>query len=351
MDINFSTQSSTNINRPRIYFNDNPDNTSGFFAIGNNYGLGEFGALNLYGFITKDVLSSISSFRDIDTFNKRKYSLGTKYEIYQDFLGEISEFNEVFGSNGLNGGDANFFNNGWTYSFSGTFSTIPTPIAFTFSRTVDGTLKFEFATASTQFVTIDNTNISIEKNRYSIIEFDVIRQESDWYNGLGTSPISLYNFPNFLNSDGDAWTSTAAFPISDRVNYYQTPNERKVEYFFNRPGLDIGLWSVGRFYLPPKYDISLGGTIAELDNIKFYEVDSIPFFQYTTEDYVNKSIQVPYQGIAPFIDYENENFSFVDNIVISLDSIAINASGVPLSISGVSAEIIYVDETVTRSLG
>lgn len=352
MDINFSTQSSTNINRPRTYYNNPPDSTAwSLLSTNTSFGIGEFGALNLYGFITKDVLSSVSSFRDIDSFNKRKYSLGTKYEIYQDFLDEISEFNEVFGSNGLNGGDANFFNNGWTYSFSGTFSTIATPIAFTFSRTVDGTLLFEFATASSQYITLDNTNITIEKNRYSIIEFDLLRQESPWYNSVSTSPVNLYNLPYFLNESGNGWSGTAAFPISTTVNYYEIPGEKKTEYFFNRPGLDIGLWSVARFYAPPKWDISTGGSIIELDNIKFYEVDSIPFFQYTTEDYVNKSVQVPYQGVAPFIDYENSDFSFIDNIVISLDSIAINASGTPIT-SAPPGILIYTNETpiATRSL-
>ena len=339
LDINFSTHSSTNINRPRTYFNNKP---SGSFTFGGgDYGIGEFGALNLYGFITKDVLSSDSSFRDIDSFNKRKYSLGTKYEIYEDFLGEISEFNEVFGSNGLNGGDSNFFNNGWTYSFSGTYSgTFSIPVAFTFSRTVNGTLLFEFATASNQFITLENTNVTIEKNRYSIIEFDLLRQESTWFNASGLSPISLYNFTNFLNDEGDSWSSTPAFPISNNVNYYQIPNERKTEYFFNRPGLDIGLLSIGNLTVK-----TFPGSIIELDNIKFYEVDAIPFFQYTTEDYVNISVQVPYQGIAPFIDYENADFSFTDNISIGFDSIEINSSGVPIT-SAASTPLIYSNATL-----
>ena len=45
----------------------------------------------------------------------------------------------------------------------------------------------------------------------------------------------------------------------------------------------------------------------------------IPFFQYTTEDYVNKSVQVPYIGTAPFIDYSDNNFSFIENIIIGFD--------------------------------
>jgi hypothetical protein len=343
IDVNFSTHSSTNINRKTIFYNEQPINPLDF-VVSSKYGLGEFGALNLYGYITKDVLSSESSFRDIDSFINRKYSLGTKYDIYEDFLGTISEFNEPFGSNGLFGGDTNFYNNGWTFSYTGTYSYISIPIGYTFSRTTDSTLKFEFANETNQFLTLDNTNISIEKSRYSIIEFDVIRQESDWYNGFGTSPISLYNFPLFINENGIWQTGTAAFPVTQNVNYYQTPDQRKIEYFFNRPGLDIGLWSFGVFDIFPPKVFTYPGSTVELDNIKFYEVDAIPFFQYTTDDYVNISVQVPYQGRAPYIDYNNANFSYVQNIVISFDGIDINASNSTV-ISSTQQPIIYVNDT------
>jgi len=55
---------------------------------------------------------------------------------------------------------------------------------------------------------------------------------------------------------------------------------------------------------------------------KMYEIDKVPFFKYITYDYVNKSIQVPHQGIAPFIDYTNSEFSFIDNIDMGLDNIS-----------------------------
>jgi hypothetical protein len=342
IDVNYSEESSTNINKEKSFFNSKPNNSINISST-RKYGLGEFNTLNLYGFITKDILSSKSSFRDIDSFNKRKYSLGTKYDIYQDFIGDSSEFNEVFGSGNLFGGEENFTMNGWTYSWSGTFSTIPIPIAFTFSRTVDGTILFEFANESTQFLSLNNNNIIIEKNRYSIIEFDVIRQESDFYNEEQESPINLWNIPTLTDVNGE-WTSTPSFPIQSQVNYLKTPSERKIEYFYNRKSLDLGIRSIGRSTTPlGGGGYTSTGSIVELDNIKFYEVDAIPFFQYTTFDYINKSVQVPYQGIAPFIDYENSEFSFVDNIVISLDSIDIQSTGVPIVSSPTGNQIIYAD--------
>ena len=52
--------------------------------------------MNLYGYITDDVLSSESFFRDIDSQVRRKYNLGTKYDIYEDYIGEGSDFNDPF---------------------------------------------------------------------------------------------------------------------------------------------------------------------------------------------------------------------------------------------------------------
>lgn len=73
-------------------------------------------------------------------------------------------------------------------------------------------------------------------------------------------------------------------------------------------------------------ELNGGGLTASFDNIKFYEIDKVPFFKYTTDVYVNKSVQIPYQGIAPFIDYKDNEFTFVDNIDIGLDSLSTTKS-------------------------
>jgi hypothetical protein len=61
----------------------------------------------------------------------------------------------------------------------------------------------------------------------------------------------------------------------------------------------------------------------------------IPFFQYFTEDNINKGIQIPYQAISPFIDYTNSNFSLIDNISIGLDSIQTQNSNTVVSGVGI----------------
>jgi len=559
IDVNFSDQSTTNINSSRIY---NNSSTTNFLQWRDRqkFGIGDYGVLNLHGFITEDVLSSTSYFRGLDSVSKRAYSLGTKYEIYQDFLGEVSNFNNPFNSNIEEGNLDNFYADGWTWSFSGiaggtysyvnlfvkgnssgqtvasqnfppvwnniTFantiedsfglliSTSSTPYewqvsttgefginlylpakfettatcnpgleggldndylyitgnitvgkirilryrnntttvltektiktsgsdfsnvgtsqyakgestatfevhkilevdwkgelqsgdkirvqfqscdsrvtsynqggpwrgsgfeqgfalndnidtvdadwllkddrtltisnagvnnstGYNFRRTTDGTLLVEHLEDSYHSLTLNNTLIDIPRNRYSMIEFDLLQSPDSLYNPIGESYsfhfTDLYNFTTFINSDL-SYSSTVAFPgvpyrperttgsaslVKENptsktvhwsgIDYTKTANTKKVEYFYNRPGLDLGLLAEQQSIFRDQ--------VHELDNIKFYEVDMIPFFQYTTEEYVDRSVKIPYQGRAPFIDYTDADFSFVENIDLGLDSI------------------------------
>ena len=323
LDVNYSSQSATTINRDRIYFNAKPNDFADFSA-NQKYGLGDTTVANLYGFITEDVLSSESLFRDIDSFNKRKYSLGTKYEIYQDFLGDVGEFAKPFTTDANFGDLSGFFASGWTYSDSGILPislSATSSIGFTFSRTGNGTFKIEFGEGNIDIVSFDNSNINIETKRYSMIEFDILSLTSS---ASSFGLITFFNFPRFVNENG-VWSSVDAFPVSTEMLYGVGTNRI---YFYNRPGLDLGIIGFGNYGL-------------ELDNVKFYELDAVPFFQYTTDDYINSQIQIPYQAIAPFIDYDNANFSFVDNITFGFDSIQLNATGVPYVLASTNTGIAY----------
>ena len=72
----------------------------------------------------------------------------------------------------------------------------------------------------------------------------------------------------------------------------------------------------------------------------------IPFFQYFTDVNINKSIQVPYVGISPLIDYSNVNYNFINSISIGIDSIKIIntnniESGQGVGINTVSADLMF----------
>lgn len=435
IDVNYTTYSSTNIGRNKTKFGEDPKSYSDF-AGGTKLGQGEYSESNLYGYTTEDVLSSESSFRDIDSKVNRYYSLGTKYEIFEDYLGDFSNFDSPFDSaSGSNIGLKNFYNDGWTFSYSGSFaynngsfvfddnayveervgfigltgsdlrvgdeiyvsqysgatylsyngnttitkitkanagasspySFIPNyrdyyihvtnkifegntgtesgtirytkraPIGYTISRTVDSTIRIEQPNEYSQFMTLKNSNITIPKRRYSILEFDLIDYDNITATNSFTKydPINLFNITKIPNSNDTGYTTIDAFPKVPQIDSRYLGRKNKT-YYFNRLNSNIGIYSIGGFtFGSPGIVFNLGGSFVELDNIKFYEVDMIPFFQYTTEDYVNKSVQVPYIGTAPFIDYSDNNFSFIENIIIGFDGILTN------SFNNISSSIIF----------
>jgi hypothetical protein len=478
IDVNFSDQSTTNIGRNRLFYNQEAktfDQLFGKFKLG----IGDYTPLNLYGFVTDDILSSDSTFRDIDSNTRRTYSLGTKYEIYQDFLDDISQFNKPFGTSPQAGGLKNFIEDGWTYSTSGSRIKYPrettingvtyydrykfrdnfyvifeddakigfignlsevqvdfevgeeifvkqfspftnpsydgpttildvlflepsqsnakgygltdsivivtdkdfrknTPLeggiiyykkgsgdAFTFSRTVDGTFLLDYNDRTFMNFTLNNTNIDIERNRYSVIEFDYLNGPenifvtniNDIEDVFSIHYIDLFNFTNFSSlSSGDLiYGPTHAFPNpptsdypsiansvwSSGLDYKKTKSTRKVEYFYNRTSLDLGFMSLayfsGQFGFTQSFNF-------EVDNIKFYEVDMIPFFQYTTPDFVNRSVQIPYQGIAPVIDYRDDDFSFVNSIQFGIDSVILNQSNRTVTLPRIIPELIFTPD-------
>jgi hypothetical protein len=74
-----------------------------------------------------------------------------------------------------------------------------------------------------------------------------------------------------------------------------------------------------------------------IDNLKLYEVDMIPFFQYFNTKNINKSVSVPYQAIAPNIEYVENDFSLLDNSIYGLDSFYIYQPSGEVSIQAESA--------------
>jgi hypothetical protein len=121
---------------------------------------------------------------------------------------------------------------------------------------------------------------------------------------------------------------------SDPINDSETTSKwgtkaiRKYEYFYNKRNLTMNFKGSGLYGSEKSAFI--------VDSIKLFEIDMIPFFQYFIETSINKSVQIPYQGIAPFIDYTNSRFTFLDNISVGFDSVSIVSSSLPVSGVGVS---------------
>jgi hypothetical protein len=371
MDVVYNPSYATNIGKPQ--------------SVLNRISRKSYSENNLYGYITKDVLESVSSFRDSFSNTVRGYKLGTKYKIFSDFIGDSGNFEEDFGGTFSNStsvmvqtDNQSFLSYGWTYSSQ-------VPMTITFSRVQPNSsfpsgeqLKVQaFRTggildiAPTE-VFISNRNYEqIQKLRYTKVEYDLITYSNTLSNnipflfgsdnsnhhvpyyfkieksiiqandGYYVPPIHFDNI-NYVKRDTSIFVDPTLGTINSTVNYpatylpiYQNVNplltkkQRKVEYFYNKRNLSMHFYGYSNYYT---------NTITVdyiIDNLHLYEVDMIPFFQYFTENNINKSIAIPYQGLSPFIDYTNSGFVFVDNILIGLDSIQTQNSNTVLSGIGI----------------
>ena len=369
IDVNYDNSSAVNIGKPQNVLNTLSKKT--------------YSENNLYGYPTLDVLESDSTFRDSFSTTIRKYRLGTKYKIFDDFIGDPGNFENYFD----NLDESRFTSQGWTFSRAH-ISTL------TFSRTEDEGIVYgdvevigkelkvqvignggilDITPASLMDVgLIDRAAYDLGKSRYTKIDFNLINYnnyKTEYqivsipsfgaisYDGLQylLYPNPLLNTAGITSSDNFGFTTVPAIhfdninkvkrdiyynldsvtastlvdatflPIYQNVNHLTTGSGKKTEYFFNKTNLGM------RFY-----GDNLGKSVSYIiDNLHFYEVDMIPFFQYFTEDTINKGVEIPFQGISPFIDYTNANFNFIDNIAIGLDSIKTQNSNTAVSGVGI----------------
>ena len=378
MDLFYDETSASNIGKPQTLINTTSNKS--------------YSENNLYGYVTNDVLSSESQFRDSFSTVIRNYKLGTKYKVFSDYIGDSGQFENYFEPAGTSSNSQTFLSQGWTFSWTSATS-------ITFSRTTDigvdlitgkelqvnavgsgGVLDIQNPT----IIVNNRDNSEIEKLRYTAIKFDLISAKlitsdgqeidipSDYDEYVTPNPPKIlkggpfgppvynpmihFNNLNFITRDVSYDTygtysqviPASFLPINTNVNHITTPKLTKMEYFYNKRNL--ALHFLGGYIngvIPSKFII---------DNLKFYEVDMIPFFQYFTSENINIGVQVPYQGIAPYIDYSNSNFVFLDNINIGLDSFDVTAqydlySGVGIGVAASSVgnsiylEGIYYDDT------
>jgi hypothetical protein len=360
MDVLFDTSYATNIGKPQMLLN--------------SLSRKSYSENNLYGYITNDILESDSTFRDSFSTTIRSYRLGTKYRIFSDFIGDAGKFQTEFGGSFISptnsqvvkvSGEDEFIKDGWTFSrwdvSSLTFSR-PTPTGSDSIITGEELLIQSLGSGGILDVTpfsendiLNKTYEEVQKLRYTKVEFDlvtysnIISEYSEYnyeegyyehspysynYNNLLIPPMHFNNL-NLINrtlSVGGggrltvelATVTTATYlPVYDNVNHLLTKKIKKSEYFYNKRNLAMHFYG---------YSSSFTTTVEYLiDNLHFYEVDMIPFFQYFTEENINKGIQIPYQAISPFIDYTNSNFNFIDNISVGLDSIQTQNSNTVVS--------------------
>lgn len=368
MDLVYDDYSAVNIGKPQNIIN-KASNKS-------------YSENNLYGYPTNDVLSSNSKFRDSYSTENRIYKLGTKYKLFEDYIGDSSRFTEYFGTNSTE--SILFLNQGWTYSKYSDYS-------ITFSRTeslgntdilgeelkVEAISKGGVLDISDSTLDLNRSSNRLLKERYSIIEFDMVKlniedKEMDdfgtvsdaYYNvvdlpGTKIDPIYYVDMEQLLEIDpsmalslidvgkyevrkeplihfdninvtrrqviegSQSTTNIYEFkstylPIFENVNHTETRQRRKVEYFYNKKNLSINFRGNGFF---GKYQSEY-----IINNLKLYEVNMIPFFQYFVSDNINVSIETPFQGYSPYISFNQDDYVYIDKSSIGYNSFFIQSS-------------------------
>lgn len=322
IDVNYSTQSAVNIGKPQSF----TDEISGV----------KYSENNLYGYPTIDILSSNSSFRDSFSTNFRKYKLGTKYKIFEDYVGDSSKFEDAFDTTDSQTGLDSFKKLGWSISKSTengaslTFSRTPEPLDETsitkgnelmvYTKGKGGNLNL-----TPTYDILNRSNSEIEKLRYSLVEFDLKFENkpnlSYTDSLLGEQPPIHFSNLNYVNRNivlnGVTISNTVIanyLPVYKNINHLTTSEERKQEFFFNRRNLLMNFRGLG--------NLGQDEMTYYLDNIKLYQIDMIPFFQYFTSDNINRSVQIPNQRLSPTIDWIDEDqetnilSNFVDDLII-----------------------------------
>ena len=368
MDVNFDNTSAVNIGKPQSTI----DNSVSTYPYSDN---------NLYGYPTYDVLSSSVTFRDSFSTNIRKYRLGSKYKIYEDYIGDAGDFGDHFDITGwtTRAGSyrtntfpyfqirpagqplptsTEFANQGWVFAKDGNPGS-----AISFERTTEAVDDEDPAAGKEMKVSAvgkggvlniqpsydvaNRTNSPIAKQRYTIIKFDLIQalvpdfifedSNSLYDENSKYQPLIHFNNLNYalrkIYIPGLGYRErkldTTYFPVYKNINHVSTPNKTKIEFFYNKTNLSM-------FFRGNGLNGSNVSNIT-IDNLKLYEVDMIPFFQYFNTRNINKSVSVPYQAIAPNIEYVENDFSLLDNSIYGLDSFYIYQPSGEISIQAESA--------------
>ena len=277
IDLNYSTQSQTNLNKESVTYQLGFTSSSEYFK--NEY--------NLFGSPTYDILSSYSKLTDYDSTNQQTYKLGSKYITDYNFIPDDGNFNKPISTQIPFVGPDNFVIDGWElidYS-----SNIGYPIEYSSNVDPITSRKLRFTGATYSYGIVNNSFVKelVERNRYYV-----------------------------MSADLDTNDSTHIF-FSPAVNFdhSKTISNKKIEYFYNKQDLEffiVGQQLSGSFSFYSQNNLDL-----RIKNISFYETDMVPFFKFANVSNINTDVRPPYYVASiPEIDYSNSNYDFVDNIDI-----------------------------------
>jgi subtilisin-like proprotein convertase family protein len=321
LDVVFDETSASNILKPQT-------NLNTLYTSDDVY----YSRNNLYGYISNDILSSNSKFRDSFSGTYRSYNFGTKYKIFHDYIGDSSYFDDYFSPN-----SQTFEDLGWKYSVaslaSGSFITFSRTIETTSDTSINGKELRVSAQCDGGVLNLANPiedipnryTEKIKQNRYTMVEFDLITKDiyEDFYLGVFSGnnyipnpmeqPTLHFGNLNIIDRKLTSPTTTSLIdsiiyptylPVYKNINHIFTKNKTKFEYFYNKRDLMMTFRGSGAGGVYPSEYI--------IDNLKLYEVDMIPFFKYFTYENINRTVQIPIESLRPYKKYEDSVYKFVE---------------------------------------
>jgi hypothetical protein len=343
IDVNYYTSSTVNIGENRTSYAEFDSDEVVNIVQNWPVAVGEYSDPNHFSSPTEDVLSSSSLIRGHSDTRIEKYFLGTKFKEATNYLiveagtvlqtplsqvkgtalvaddiniGAFSKYYNTVGppqpqslKDSLGFGVKNFIDDGFTYSVipqftldQGGICAYIGPPGYISNKSDSKNLLEIRPDANKNVKTSNDISFSIDilensyitKNlkryRYNYISFDYI-ERGDILLALSQKPQ-----PQSILEDAD-------------VILNSRPTNSIKEYFYNRRGLDLNLLGFTT--------VSGGTASAKIDNLKFVETDMIPFFLLGTESRINQKVQTPLGAVAPFIDYGETEFAFLDLLEIS----------------------------------
>jgi hypothetical protein len=251
---------------------------------------------NAVGLISNDVLSSQAFLLKNLTEATFNLNLGTKYKRYTNFVGSDGIFQSLNTGLSTNYKGLNF------YDLDLLAAATISPPSHNSIQISGNTLAIKNTSPSNYGLSIEPTELySIPNNRYVIVEF-----------GLTATPITG---TVGIVGIGPYTTTPNAFGFAPVLNENITSLSIKQEFFYNP--------------LIPSYNNKFYINVQNFTNpasaftfLAITEIDMMPFYQYYYLSEISLNISEPYVATAPFIDYSNNNYSFIDNIVFSFDTSA-----------------------------
>jgi hypothetical protein len=214
MDLNYFTQSFVNLNSLTNIYDEN---------FGKRISLP-----NLYGYPTRDVVASLSKFKNSTDETIEYYNLGIKYKVTTDHLSDNGFFTKPFSSLDKPG-LSEFFNSGWVVE-NGNFFGTPT-VSFIYTSNVNrkNFNRITMILATFGYNILNNSSILVDDKKYVMIEYNL-----DYFS-RGQDPQSGQFTNTFQNP-----FSLLGSNYSSEFNQFSN-NLKKTEFFYNKSALDLVL--------------------------------------------------------------------------------------------------------------